>query len=135
MANYGVFPILRSNIRSAIHSYEGALKRLKNGENFILAPEGTRQETAQLGHFKSGPFILALKANSPVIPILILGPEKILSKKSLFLNIAQVNHIYVRILKPIPSSNFDIEQKEEYKKEVFEIMQKNFEEMKSKFYK
>ena len=37
----------------------------------MIAPEGTRSATPRLGHFKKGPFHIAMQARVPMVPIVL----------------------------------------------------------------
>ena len=43
--------------------------RLRAGDSFLLAPEGTRSRTDDLLPFKKGGFVMAIKAQAPVVPV------------------------------------------------------------------
>lgn len=45
--------------------------RLKNGENALIFPEGTRSKDGTLGHFKTGAALIAAQTGVPVVPVAI----------------------------------------------------------------
>jgi len=45
--------------------------RLRNGENALVFPEGTRSKDGKLLRFKTGAALIAAQANAPVIPVAI----------------------------------------------------------------
>jgi 1-acyl-sn-glycerol-3-phosphate acyltransferase len=51
---------------------------LKDGVHLCTYPEGTRTRTGRLSKFKNGAFKMAHKAGAPVIPISIVGAEKVM---------------------------------------------------------
>ena len=53
---YGLIPIERKKIGSAIRSLAEVENTLKNGISAMIAPEGTRTRTGNLGSFKKGAF-------------------------------------------------------------------------------
>jgi 1-acyl-sn-glycerol-3-phosphate acyltransferase len=73
-------PLERSNPKQAHAGIELGAKMLAEGNSFIAFPEGTRSIDGQLGEFKKGAFIMALKAQMPVIPVTILDADKILPR-------------------------------------------------------
>jgi 1-acyl-sn-glycerol-3-phosphate acyltransferase len=81
MKRTGYIPINRSNPKQAYQSLLTAAKKVNEGTSVVIFPEGTRQETEQLGDFKKGGFILALKSQKPIVPIGIQGSARILPKK------------------------------------------------------
>jgi 1-acyl-sn-glycerol-3-phosphate acyltransferase len=71
-------PIERLNPKKAHAGIELGAKLLTEGKSFVAFPEGTRSRDGRLGEFKKGVFIMAIKAQIPVIPVTILSSDKIL---------------------------------------------------------
>ena len=69
--------IERGNRKAAFSAYEEAALRIKGGLNVVVFPEGTRGRTYELRPFKKGPFVLALAAQGPIVPVLCLGSEEV----------------------------------------------------------
>jgi 1-acyl-sn-glycerol-3-phosphate acyltransferase len=59
------------------------LRRLKQGEMLVLAPEGTRSQTEALIEARLGTGYLAAKAHVPIIPVAVYGSEDRLVKSRL----------------------------------------------------
>ena len=74
----GFIPIDRGNRSRAIRSLDLAVERIRAGRNVLLFPEGTRSRNGQLQPFKKGPFHLAIRAEVPLVPIVISGTHRIL---------------------------------------------------------
>ncbi len=89
----GYIPIDRSNARNAIESLKKAAKRLKENVSIAIFPEGTRSKTGITGEFKKGIFMLAEFAEAEIIPVTIIGTNKILQKDSLKINPGNVEVI------------------------------------------
>lgn len=75
----GNFPIMRGGGSKAL-SYAEEL--LSKGEHVFLFPEGTRAQGKDLGEFRHGVALLALRANVPVIPIYLHGLKALRPKGS-----------------------------------------------------
>ncbi len=71
-------PIERLNPKKAHAGIDAGARLLREGKSFIAFPEGTRSRDGRLGEFKKGVFIMAIKAQTPIIPITILDSAKIL---------------------------------------------------------
>lgn len=56
----------------------GLLKAAASGESLAFFPEGTFVEQAGLGRFRNGAFTAAIKADLPVVPVVISGSRHIL---------------------------------------------------------
>ena len=70
---YGLIPIERKKIHSAIGSLDEVENALKNGVSAMIAPEGTRTLTGELGAFKKGAFHVAKNTGITIIPLGLVG--------------------------------------------------------------
>lgn len=69
---FGAFPVDRGN--SDTTAIKTATQVLENNEPLVIFIEGTRSKTGELLRPKSGAAMLALKTNTPIIPVFI-GPQ------------------------------------------------------------
>lgn len=69
----GFIPIERRNKEKAMRSLEAGARSIRSGNSFLIFPEGTRSKTADLLPFKKGGFLMALKAQAPIVPIAVTG--------------------------------------------------------------
>ena len=69
-----VLRVDRSNRAATVASLKAAAQRIC-GERLsvLIAPEGTRSDTGDLGQFKSGPFHLAVQSGAPIVPLVTHG--------------------------------------------------------------
>jgi len=77
---YGVIPIIRQQLGSAISSLVKAEEAIRNGVSMMIAPEGTRTLTGKLNPFKKGPFHVAKNTGITIIPVGLLGAYQAKSK-------------------------------------------------------
>jgi 1-acyl-sn-glycerol-3-phosphate acyltransferase len=75
--NANFVPIDRADPIKARASIDRAAKLLKEGHSFFAFPEGTRSRDGNLGVFKKGVFVMALKAGVPVMPVTIRNSRAI----------------------------------------------------------
>jgi 1-acyl-sn-glycerol-3-phosphate acyltransferase len=106
----GFVPIDRVNREQSIDAIERAAESLRQGNSFLTFPEGTRSRTEALLPFKRGPFLMALKAQVPVIPVAIQGGVASMQKGSRIVRPAVVS---VRIGQPIETRGMDLSEREE----------------------
>jgi len=74
----GSIPVERGDNRAAQASLEAALGVLRRGETFGIYPEGTRSRDGRLYRGHTGVGWLALTARVPVVPVGLIGTEKIM---------------------------------------------------------
>ncbi len=86
MQSAGHIYIDRQNRQAAFSAYEAAAAYIKKGMSAVLFPEGTRSRTGELLPFKKGPFVLALAAQVPIVPVYCAGTFTLLPKGSVRLD-------------------------------------------------
>jgi len=72
----GFVPIERENRERATQAIDQAARSVQAGNSLLMFPEGTRSRTGELLPFKKGAFILAIKAQAPVVPTAIFGAAR-----------------------------------------------------------
>lgn len=123
MRKSGALEIPRAQRSQAFKVLERAEKRIQNGESFVLAPEGTRQEQDEIGEFRSGPFVVALKAQAPIVPVLLRGALKVMPKSSIWVNWrSRYNHVDLEVLDPVETKGMRYEDRDSLKNTVRERM-------------
>jgi 1-acyl-sn-glycerol-3-phosphate acyltransferase len=73
MRRGGYIPLDRGDGRKALQSIDEAAATINHGKSVVIFPEGTRSPDGHLLTFKRGGFILARKAEVPVVPVTING--------------------------------------------------------------
>lgn len=58
-----------------IHALREMMKRMKQGQVLVIAPEGTRSKTEALQEGKPGVVFLASRAGVPIVPVCLYGTE------------------------------------------------------------
>jgi 1-acyl-sn-glycerol-3-phosphate acyltransferase len=110
MKTAGFVPVERQHRERAMDAVEIAAKRLMEGDSIMLAPEGTRSPTGALLPFKKGAFVMAIKAQVPVIPIALVGTGDAMPKGSAVVRPARVR---VRIGEPIETRGLTLEDRDD----------------------
>lgn len=127
MRRLGVLPIDRGNREQVFEIYREAQGRMKNGERFALAPEGTRQTEERIGPFKAGPFVFAINTGAPIVPVVIRHASEILPKHHVLPNWGTWRRdIIVRVLPPVDSTPYTIEQRPQLQQKVRDAMLSRF---------
>ena len=106
----GFVPIDRSSREHSMAAIERAAASLRSGNSFLTFPEGTRSRTGDLLPFKRGPFLMALKAQVPVVPVAIQGGTASMRKGSW---IVRPTTVSVRIGAPVETRGLDLSDREQ----------------------
>ena len=89
----GMIFIDRSDKEKAYKSLEKAVTDIKSGKNIFTFPEGTRSKTGALNSFKKGAFVIAKTGEIDIIPIALVGINKILPSNSYIIRPGKVKII------------------------------------------
>ena len=73
----GMLPVDRDDTKAAMASLDVALEVLGRGEAFGIYPEGTRSRDGRVYRGRTGVAHLALTAGVPVVPVGLVGTEKL----------------------------------------------------------
>ncbi|AGZ49806.1 HAD-IB family hydrolase [Mycobacterium kansasii] len=101
----GVF-IDRDDSAAAVETLHTVEDRARNGLSIVIAPEGTRLDTTEVGPFKKGPFRIAMAAGIPIVPIVIRNAEIVASRNSTTINPGTVD---VAVFPPIPVDDWSLD--------------------------
>jgi 1-acyl-sn-glycerol-3-phosphate acyltransferase len=119
MRSAGYISIDRFNQESAFESISEAARRIKAGVSVMIFPEGTRSRDGKIRPFKKGGFVLAVDAGVPIIPIVLHGTYSLMPQDKLRI---YSGHVHMDILKPIDSSGYTRETKDDLIEQVRTII-------------
>jgi 1-acyl-sn-glycerol-3-phosphate acyltransferase len=94
----------RKNHRQAIKDLALAKQKILSGIKMWIAPEGTRSRTGKMGVFKKGGFKIALDAKAIIVPVAIVGSDKILPPGTFDFSVDE--SVEMHIGKPIDTMNY-----------------------------
>ncbi len=106
----GFVPLERGNRDQSLPAIERAAAALREGNSFLIFPEGTRSRTGELLPFKKGGFIMAIQGQAPVVPAAIKGARNAMKKGSLIIRPVQVT---VSFGAPIATTGLTLEDRDE----------------------
>jgi 1-acyl-sn-glycerol-3-phosphate acyltransferase len=112
-------PVDRKLRDSAISSVEKAAAAMREGQSFLIYPEGTRSPDGRLQQFKKGAAVLAIKAGAPIVPVLCSGAQRVMAKRSMVIHPGE---IVVEFLEPIDASKYGWEERDILNQRVHDAM-------------
>ena len=105
-----------------MRSIEAGAESLRAGNSFLIFPEGTRSKTDELLPFKKGGFIMAIKAQAPIVPVAVSGGRAAMRKGSWFVRPVMVD---VKIGDPVETKGMSLDDRDE----LIEIVRARIEEL------
>jgi 1-acyl-sn-glycerol-3-phosphate acyltransferase len=121
----GFVSVDRGDREQAMASISKGAASLRNGNSFLIFPEGTRSRTGSLLPFKKGGFIMAIEAQTPIVPVAIQGGRDAMRKGSAFVRPVDVS---VRIGTPIETKGLSISDRDALIAQVRDEVQKLLDE-------
>jgi putative phosphoserine phosphatase/1-acylglycerol-3-phosphate O-acyltransferase len=108
----------RDDPKAAVEGLHKIEELARKGISVLIAPEGTRLDTTEVGEFKKGPFRIAMAAGVPLVPIVIRNAEIIAERNSSTFNPGSVD---VAVYPPIPVDDWTSENLNERIAEVRQL--------------
>jgi 1-acyl-sn-glycerol-3-phosphate acyltransferase len=106
----GMVPIERQNRKAAFGAYDVAAAKIREGNSVVVFPEGSRGYDYPVRPFKKGPFVLAITAGVPIVPVLVYGTRDVFAKGTMLVRSAPV---HVHLLEPVPTAGLNPSDREE----------------------
>lgn len=103
-SSLGHVPVHRGKGRDARAALDTAAEILARGDAFAIYPEGTRSLDGKLHRGRTGVARMALESGAPVVPVGIIGTDKVQPVGSRFPKIVPVT---VRFGEPLDFSRYD----------------------------
>ncbi|HDQ39870.1 MAG TPA: 1-acyl-sn-glycerol-3-phosphate acyltransferase [Desulfonatronum sp.] len=123
MSRIGYIGINRSNPRRGMKSIHEAIEKSSHA-SILIFPEGTRHEN--LGEFKIGGMILAIKSERPIVPVLIAGTSDVLPRNTLRIF---PNHVVVKFFPAVKTKDsYTLTEREKLKQNMWTLMHEHFKE-------
>lgn len=125
MKAIGTIILDRKNHQQAIQSLNQGAQKFSKGISILNFPEGTRSRNEEVGEFKKGGFVLAIKAGVPITPLSVQGGRRILAPDSFRVHPGRM-HIVVG--EQFDTSKYSLEEKESLMNEVRRTIIRNLKE-------
>lgn len=101
----GYVGLRRGNAASVAKMLAACERWLDRGVPVLIFPEGTRSPDGEVKAFKDGAFVLAVRKDVPVYPIVLTGTARTLPKHGLVLR--EKADCEVHVLDPVQPADFD----------------------------
>ena len=85
-------------------------RSIRDGNSFLIFPEGTRSKTGELLPFKKGGFLMAIKAQAPIVPVAVSGGRDAMRRGSKIIRPATVS---IRVGAPIETAGMEMNDRDE----------------------
>jgi 1-acyl-sn-glycerol-3-phosphate acyltransferase len=118
----GFVPVERDRREASMASIERAADSIRAGNSFLIFPEGTRSRTSELLPFKKGGFIMAIKAQAPIVPVAVSGGRAAMRKGSWLVRPVMVD---VRIGEPVATESYTLDDRDQ----LIEVVRARIEEL------
>lgn len=120
----GFVPVERDRREASMASIDEAAESIRQGNTFLIFPEGTRSRTSELLPFKKGGFIMAIKAQAPIVPVAVSGGRSAMRKGSWLVRPVMVD---VRIGEPVETAGYTLDDRDA----LIEIVRRRIEDLRA----
>jgi 1-acyl-sn-glycerol-3-phosphate acyltransferase len=93
-----------------MRSIEAGAQSIREGNSFLIFPEGTRSRTGDLLPFKKGGFIMAIKAQAPIVPVAVTGGTAAMKRGSRLVYPAQIT---IKAGRPIETAGLSLDERDQ----------------------
>ena len=116
LARAGHIQVPRGDARAAVKTMNVAAQLMREqGISLIIFPEGGRSRSGELGAFKEGAALIAIRAGAPLVPVSLRGTREVLPFGS---GHVRAGTVRMRIGDPIPTSGASQQDRERLTEEV-----------------
>ncbi|HVP56040.1 MAG TPA: lysophospholipid acyltransferase family protein [Candidatus Eisenbacteria bacterium] len=119
----GQIPIDHGDARASLRGLNRAGGSLRKGMPLVIFPEGGRSRDGHLRDFMGGAFYMAIKAQAPVVPIVLVGTYEMLPMNSFHLRPGTVQMI---IGQPIPTKGMVPREMNKLSAQVRQVMSETY---------
>ena len=114
----------RKNRKAAFDAYRTAAAQVKEGVSVVVCPEGTRGNSYALRPFKKGPFVLAIAAQVPIVPVVVYGTREVQPKGAYRVRPATIE---ITVLDAIPTAGSGYDDRDTLMRQVWSPMASELE--------
>jgi 1-acyl-sn-glycerol-3-phosphate acyltransferase len=105
----GFIEVDRGDRVQSRQALDRAARSLREGNCFLIFPEGTRTHDGALGPFKKGAFVAAIEADSVIVPAALEGVRELMPRGRLRIRPGTVR---LRLLDPVSTQGYSYDDRE-----------------------
>lgn len=116
----GHIPVFRNDPRASVKTMQLAADVIqKRGTSLLVFPEGGRSHDGRLRSFKEGAAYIAIRAGAPIVPVAIIGTERVLPFGS---GTPKPGQVTLKIMPPIPTQGRSLKERQQVTDHVRELI-------------
>lgn len=119
LSRSGQIPVDQHDARASLRSLNRAGETLRHGMPLVVFPEGGRSPDGQLRPFMGGAFYAAIKAQAPVVPVVLIGARDLLPMNSFHVLPGEIRMIFCD---PIPTEGMSPREMDKLSAQVWQRM-------------
>jgi len=109
LSRAGHVPVPRGDPRASVKTMQLAAEKIQQKNiSMLIFPEGGRSHDGVLQPFKEGGLYIAIRAEAPVVPLVLIGTREILPFGS---GIIRPGEVILRILPPIETAGVSLKER------------------------
>jgi 1-acyl-sn-glycerol-3-phosphate acyltransferase len=109
LSRAGHIPVPREDPRAAVKTMQIAAETIQQKKiSLLIFPEGGRSRDGVLRPFKEGGAYIAIRAGVPVVPMVLLGTQRVLPYGA---RVVLSGEVKLRVLKPIATNGFTLKDR------------------------
>jgi 1-acyl-sn-glycerol-3-phosphate acyltransferase len=122
----GHIPVPRDDPRASIKTMQTAAEVMQNRKvSLLIFPEGGRSHDGRLQPFKEGAAYIAIRAGAPLVPVAIVGTEKVLPFGS---GTPRPGKVLLKVMRPLQTQGRTLKQRHELTTEARTLIAAAIEE-------
>lgn len=107
----GHIPVPRGDPRASVKTMQAAAEVMQKRKiSLLIFPEGGRSHDGRLQPFKEGAAYIAIRAGAPLVPVAIVGSEKVLPFGS---GTPRPGKVVLKVMKPLDTTGLSLRQRNE----------------------
>lgn len=116
----GHIPVYRGDPRASVKTMQTAAEAIqKRGISLLIFPEGGRSHDGNLGEFKEGAAYIAIRAGAPIVPVALIGTQKVLPFGS---GTPKPGRVTLKIMPPISTEGLTLKDRQHVNERVHSLI-------------